>query len=143
MPKPKQRTGLQKDFSAIFQGVWVPQKPHTAQPTDASTSHEHQQKTNQAEQTEQAQRRENAQKTEQANHTEQIEQIIRSMKCAKDFECFKSGFQKLCKVKNVGEGKIIECSPENRFPCEYRFSFMGKTFCKCQLRYYIARNLNK
>lgn len=119
MRKPKQRAGLQKDFSAIFKGVWVPKKPHTKQPIDALALHEHQQQMS------------------------EMEQIIGSMKCAKDFECFKSGFQKLCKVKNIGEGKVIECSPENRSPCEYKFSFMAKTFCKCELRYYIARNLNK
>ncbi len=26
MPKNKQRSGLQKDFAAIFEGVWVPKK---------------------------------------------------------------------------------------------------------------------
>ena len=65
------------------------------------------------------------------------------MTCSKGFECFKSGFENLCRVRIVGDGKVIECSPENRQSCEYRFGFMDKTFCKCRLRYYIAKNLNK
>jgi len=119
MPKDKQRVGLQKNFAAIFDGVWVPKKPNTKRPHDALTAQEYQQQ------------------------TAEIEQIIGSMKCAKNFECFKSGFQTLCKVKNIGNGKIIECSPENHHSCEFRFSFTRKTFCKCPLRYYIAKNLNK
>ncbi len=119
MAKPKQRAGLQKDFSAIFQGVWIPKKPRRRQAEEPAAAQEHERQIN------------------------EIEQIISSMKCSKDFACFKSGFQNLCKIKVIGDGKIIECSPENDFPCEYRFSFMDRTFCKCELRYYIARNLNK
>ena len=65
------------------------------------------------------------------------------MKCSKGFICCTSGFEDLCKVKNVGEGKIVECSPENQGPCTYRFTFTGKIFCKCPLRHYIARILKR
>ena len=115
----KRRTGLQKDFATIFEGVWIPKKPEPKPSPDVPTPREYQQQ------------------------IQQIERIIASMKCAKDFECFKSGFQKLCKVEKIGDGKVIGCSPENKEPCEYRFAFMGKSFCKCELRYYIAQNLNK
>jgi hypothetical protein len=76
-------------------------------------------------------------------HNREIEKIMASMKCPKGFVCYRSGFKDMCKVNSVGEGKIIECSPENRGPCVYRFSFAGRVFCKCALRYYIARNLNR
>lgn len=131
MPKRKHRSGLQKDFSKIFQGVWVPKKPHVEPETGKPTSDQ----------------RNHVLGTpgpdEQNELIEQMERIIGSMKCSKDFECFKSGFQNLCKVNNIGDGKIIECSPENQGACEYRFSLMNKNFCKCQLRHYIARYLNK
>jgi len=118
----KRRFGLQKEFSAIFDGVWVPKRPRAKGPSDAPASEEQQQ---------------------QQQQMKQIEQIISSMKCSKDFECFKSGFEKLCKVNVIGNGKVIECLPENRGGCEFRFSFLGRSFCKCELRYYIAKNLNK
>lgn len=127
MPKNRQRSGLQKDFSAIFQGVWIPKKTRAARPAQAPNPPE------QGRQTEQ----------NQMEHIEQIKQIISSMTCSKGFDCFKSGFENLCKAKIVGGGKTIECSPENKRPCEYRFGFVDKSFCKCRLRYYVARNFNK
>ena len=79
----RRRTGLQKDFAAIFEGVWVPKKPEPKRPpADVPTPEQYR------------------------GQIEQIERIIASMTCSKDFECFKSGFQKLCKVENIGDGKI-------------------------------------
>jgi len=131
MSKNKQRSGLQKDFAAIFEGVWVPKKARAARQPPKPAPQQQEQQAEQAGQ------------TNPAEHVEQIEKIIASMTCSKGFECFKSGFENLCRVRILGDGKVIECSPENRQSCEYRFGFMDKTFCKCRLRYYIARNLNK
>lgn len=127
MSKNKQRSGLQKDFAGIFEGVWVPKKARAARQAPKPDPQEQGQ----------------AGWTNPAEHVEQIERIIASMTCSKGFECFKSGFENLCRANIVGNSQIIECSPENRQSCEYRFGLMDKTFCKCRLRYYIARNLNK
>lgn len=128
MSKPKRRAGLQKDFDSIFQGVWIPKKPRRDHTPAAPTPPELP-----------AQPHPNL----DVEQIEQIVQITRSMKCSKDFDCYKSGFEKLCKIKNIGDGKVIECSPKNQGPCEYRFTFMGKDLCKCELRHYIARTFNK
>ncbi len=200
MPKDKKRIGLQKDFSAIFDGVWIPPKPHKeqapAEPIPQEQDHavekpesEEQDRvpdppafneSDQAVATPLSEEQDNAVETpsslEQENaaetpipdqqqhtadaatideeehagdtaisieQTREIERIMDSMKCSKAFICYKSGFKDLCKVKNVGEGRIIECSPENRGPCTYRFTFTGRIFCKCPLRHYIARNLKR
>jgi hypothetical protein len=127
MSKNKQRSGLQKDFAGIFEGVWVPKKARAARQAPKPAS----------------QQQEQAGWTNPAEHVEQIEKIVASMTCSKGFECFKSGFENLCRANIVGNSQIIECAPENRQSCEYRFGFMDKSFCKCRLRYYIARNLNK
>ena len=187
MSKSKRKIGLQKNFSEIFDGVWIPPKPgsESASPEPAS---ERRDKAAEApaqddrdrpaeppapgdrqpaieappleeqEHVSDGERRdeqaaaveapagggsEQADATETVGeHDRRINEIIGSMKCPKDFICYKSDFKQLCKVKKVGEGKIIECSPENRGPCVYRFSFTGKLFCKCPLRYYIARHFN-
>jgi hypothetical protein len=196
MSKPKKKFGLQKDFSTIFEGVWIPPKPRGKgdppsqdrpsgnqtpvpdrrnRPVETPKSDEQEQPTrarmidelnhdaenrsfpqqdyasDNAALDEQGaaverplpERRQDAEETDAANERNQhIEKIISSMKCSKGFVCYKSNFKVLCKVKKAGEGKIIECSPENQGACEYRFSFMGKVFCKCPLRHYIAGNLN-
>lgn len=114
----KRRIGLQKEFSAIFDGVWIPQKNRTKRAIPEPVS--------------------NTQETRT-----QIEEIIRGMSCPKDFKCVKSGFEKLCKAKIIGRGNLIECSPENQHACKFKLSFTGKSFCKCQLRYYIAKTFHK
>lgn len=245
MPKPKKRIGLQKDFSTIFDGVWIPPKPNrgkikaeqaeqeqdNAVPTptqneqnpgiDTPTQKEQEQalgiptsdRQNHADDTLSVNEPDQAVETSAADerytvetpasdeqeqafglsapdmqdpapdirtfnepdqtldmpiaddqqyrvetpapveqeptddtptfeeHRRGIEKIKSSMKCPKGFACYNSNFENLCKVRNIGEGKIIECSPENQAPCVYRFTFMGKIFCKCPLRYYVARNL--
>ena len=188
MPKPKKRIGLQKDFSKIFDGVWVPERPGKEQvqadkaaedggrpvetPVSDAKEHgvgtpvraeaEHNKPAASSEEhgstgempaskepgraaggpTLDKQGRDDDMATLQ-EHNREIERIMASMKCPKGFVCYRSGFRDLCKVTTAGEGKIIECSPENRGPCVYRFSFAGRVFCKCALRYYIARNLKR
>jgi hypothetical protein len=183
MSKPKKRIGLQKDFSKIFDGVWVPQRPGQEQvqanggravETPISDDKERGVGTSMSAEQESAIRTAPSEghgfaggmpafkvpdrtaggatldkqvRDDDAatlrEHYREIEKIMASMKCPKGFVCYRSGFRDLCKVNSVGEGKIIECSPENRGPCVYRFSFAGRVFCKCALRYYIARNLKR
>jgi len=112
----KNRVGLQKNFSVIFEDVWVP--PKTRRPFAAP-----------------------AQK--QQHHKSEIEHIISRMKCSKSFECYKSGFKNLCKTRIIEGTELIECLPENQQACEFRATFMEMAFCKCQLRCYIAKNLHK
>ena len=152
MPKGKKRIGLQKDFSTIFEGVWVPPKPHaeeartepTAQEQDHAVETPISDEQQHTDDTAAVDDQEHAGDTTISNEQiREIERIMGSMKCLKGFICYTSGFKDLCKVKNLGEGKVIECLPENQGPCTYRFTFTGKIFCKCPLRHYIARNLNR
>ena len=188
MSKSKKKIGLQKDFSKIFDGVWVPQRPGREQAradeaaqeqsraveTPASDDKKHgagtamppeQERTIRTAASEEhrlaggipaskeadlaavgpapAEQGQNGDTATLREHYREIERIMASMKCPKGFVCYRSGFRDLCKVTTVGEGKIIECSPENRGPCVYRFSFAGRVFCKCALRYYVARNLKR
>ena len=36
------------------------------------------------------------------NQKQEIEKIIGGIKCPKDFKCYKSGFENLCKAKDIG-----------------------------------------
>ncbi len=115
----KRKAGLQKDFSAIFRDVWIPNRDRSLRPAAKPAP---------------------AQDPQQLT---EMEQIARRIRCSKDFQCYKSGFEKLCRARIVGDGKMVECSPENEGPCEFRFSFAKKSFCKCPLRYYIAKNFKR
>jgi hypothetical protein len=68
----------------------------------------------------------------------QIEDIISRTLCPRKYECYRSDFEKLCKIKVVGTTGLIECSKQNRRLCRFGVPFGYKTFCNCQLRHYIS-----
>lgn len=82
----------------------------------------------------------------EAVHERQIEEIMEAMTCPRDFECCKSGFEKLCKATDIGkEGFVtcIRCLEENSEECWFSVSCGRSYFCQCPLRIYIVKNLNK
>jgi hypothetical protein len=74
-------------------------------------------------------------------HEDRIQEIMREMQCPRDFECYKTGFEKLSKVRIVGSGMLVECLEEKAKDCGLKFSFGFGYFCKCPLRKYVAKNL--
>jgi hypothetical protein len=76
-------------------------------------------------------------------HKKEIEKIIARFKCPKDFECYKSGFKNLCKAKDIGLEKYLECLKKDPGDCVFSLSFGYSYLCKCPLRVYIAKNLKK
>jgi hypothetical protein len=76
-------------------------------------------------------------------HKTQIEEIISGMECPKNFKCYKSGFEDLCKAKNFRDGELVECLGETAESCKLSFNFGLGHFCKCPLRRYIAQNFNR
>ncbi len=74
---------------------------------------------------------------------EEIKEIMGEMNCPKDFICYRSGFENLCRAEDVGRKSLLKCLEQN--PEECRFSLpIGLTFyCQCPLRVYIARKIEK
>jgi len=66
-------------------------------------------------------------------HKKQIEEIIEGMECPKDFECYKPGFESLCKARIIRDGKLVECPDEQEQACHFRMPIGFGSFCKCQL----------
>ena len=63
------------------------------------------------------------------------------MECPKDFICRSSGFENLCKVKDIGMGHLIcLAAPADRI-CRHTVTFECNFICTCPLRIYIAKNL--
>jgi hypothetical protein len=73
----------------------------------------------------------------------EIEKIIGQMKCPKDFRCYNSGFEALCKAQDVGIKSFLECLEKDPGQCQFSLSFADKYYCKCPLRVYIAKELRK
>ncbi len=76
-------------------------------------------------------------------HKTQIEEIISGIECPKDFECYKSGFENLCKTRIFQDGEVVECLGESLRLCKFSFNFWFGYFCKCPLRRYITKNFNR
>jgi hypothetical protein len=75
-------------------------------------------------------------------HRTQIEKIIRHAKCQKDFQCYKSGFTNLCRVKDVGATASVECLEGEAAACEFALPLGSSYLCGCPVRNYLAKRLN-
>jgi len=72
-----------------------------------------------------------------------IEEIMAGMECEKDFECYESGFEKISKVKDEGLLGYVECLENRGTRCKFKVPYGHSMFCKCPLRVYVAKELNK
>jgi len=79
----------------------------------------------------------------EADQKREVEEIINGVKCPKDFICYKSGFENLCKAKDIGLKSFLECLEEQPRYCKFSFGFGDSFFCDCPLRVYIGKKLRK
>jgi hypothetical protein len=77
------------------------------------------------------------------DHQKEIERIIGQLKCPKDFVCYKSEFETLCQVKDIGLKDYLKCLEEDASFCPFSACFGSINFCHCPLRVYIFRKLGK
>ena len=77
------------------------------------------------------------------DHDKALKEIMGGIECHKDFTCYKSGFEDLCKAQDIGLESYIECLEKHPFECKFSLSYGGLYYCSCPMRIYIARNLNK
>jgi hypothetical protein len=74
---------------------------------------------------------------------EEIGKIIAHFKCPKDFKCYKSGLENLCKAKDGGLEGYVDCLDKDPQNCIFVVPFGGGYFCRCPIRVYIAKKLKK
>jgi hypothetical protein len=77
-----------------------------------------------------------------AESSKQIEEIMGGMKCPKDFACFESGFEVLCRARTIGTEQFLLCLEENPLHCKFVSVEHGYS-CQCPLRLFIATKLKK
>ncbi len=79
----------------------------------------------------------------ETKHEMQIEKIMGVMTCPKNFECYKSGFKKLCNATDIGMEGFIKCLEAEPEKCWFSV-ISGKSYlCQCPLRIYVAKNLSE
>ena len=72
-----------------------------------------------------------------------IKELIGQIKCPKDFICYKSGFENLCKAEDVGMKSFLKCLEENPRDCLFSRGYAESYYCTCPLRLYIAKKEGK
>jgi hypothetical protein len=75
-------------------------------------------------------------------YKKEIEEIIGEMQCPKDFKCYKSGFEILCKATTIAGGSFLVCLEKDPQKCKF-VSLEYGYLCECPLRIYIAKKLKK
>jgi hypothetical protein len=73
----------------------------------------------------------------------ELQGIIKDLSCSKDFRCYKSGFQELCKARDVGMQTFVACLEKHPDDCPFSFSLYGAPYCRCPIRVYVNKKLKK
>ncbi len=76
-------------------------------------------------------------------HVKEIEEIIGTIKCPKDFICYRSGFKKLCEAKDIGMESFLVCLEDKPVKCYLTLNVEEVVYCQCPLRVYISKKLKK
>jgi hypothetical protein len=76
-------------------------------------------------------------------HIQEIKKIASGIECSKDFRCHKSGLEGLCKARDIGLERYVECLGDEPHSCEFSLSFGRGYLCTCPVRIYIAKNLGR
>ena len=72
-----------------------------------------------------------------------IEEIVGGITCPKDFVCYKSGFENLCKAENIWMEFLFKCLEDDPRECVFSEGYDHVYYCKCPLRVYIAQTLKQ
>ena len=72
-----------------------------------------------------------------------LEELIDDLKCPKDFICYRSGLEELCKAEDIGHESFLVCRDEGGELCNFSMNYGKGLFCKCPLRIYIAKELKR
>jgi hypothetical protein len=72
-----------------------------------------------------------------------IDEVMAGMQCPRSFKCAETGFERLCKAKDIGLETYLECLEEDPPSCSFAFFFGYRHVCGCPLRLYLSKRLGK
>lgn len=73
----------------------------------------------------------------------QIDEIRKRMKCSKDFQCAASGFNKLCRAKDIGLSRHLLCLEYAPSLCDFSLLLDKEYYCACPLRVFLAKKMKQ
>ncbi|MGD0887142.1 MAG: hypothetical protein ABSA46_20045 [Thermodesulfovibrionales bacterium] len=73
----------------------------------------------------------------------EIEIIMEVLECPKDFGCYKAGYKKLCRAKDIGLQSFLQCLEGTSPDCKFSLPYGGIYFCRCPIRRRIIKNLKE
>lgn len=76
-------------------------------------------------------------------HKSEIERIMNGMQCPDNFSCYRRGFKNMCRAKDFGIERILECLEEDPGDCSFSYPYGHLFFCKCPMRNFVASKLGK
>ena len=71
----------------------------------------------------------------------EVQEVISKMECPKDFACYRSDFEKVCNVKEVGPDNLVCLGSAADRVCGFTTPFEYDYLCGCPLRIYVGRIL--
>lgn len=69
--------------------------------------------------------------------------MMNVLECPKDFVCYTSGFQNLCRAKDIGLESFLLCLEVNPLDCKFSLEYGGLFICRCLPRNRIKKELKK
>lgn len=72
-----------------------------------------------------------------------IEEIKPTVNCQKGFRCEKMPFENICKARDMGSTRFLECLEPEGSQCSFARSFGHGYLCYCPLRMVLAKELMK
>ena len=73
----------------------------------------------------------------------ELEEIMGEIQCPKNFTCYESGLETLCRARDIGVERFLECMEEDPKKCSFSVPLGVASLCQCPLRVYICRKLGK
>ena len=72
-----------------------------------------------------------------------IELLKDGIRCPKNFSCYKSKYESVCKAGFVGKLGVLCCLEENPQECIFSLLSNEKYYCQCTIRKYLAKKFGK
>jgi len=76
-------------------------------------------------------------------HRIRIKEIKGEMDCPKGFRCLSPESESICKAKDLGMEEYLECLEPKAWSCTFAVAFGSGHFCRCPMRLYLAKSLDR
>ncbi|MFC1490326.1 hypothetical protein ACFL6K_03860 [Candidatus Latescibacterota bacterium] len=72
-----------------------------------------------------------------------LDELKCETECPQNLKCLDSGFENLCKCRDIGVEDFLECLEPKETLCDFKMAFGNGYICKCKIRLFIKKNYQK